>query len=183
MNWIEEIKSYIPCNEQEECDKNFILEAINKYDNILTRENIFMHITSSGYIVNKAKDKTLMIHHNIYKSWAWTGGHADGDVDLLHVAIKEAKEETDVKHIAPIDSRIFSLDILPVNGHFKRGKYVSSHLHLSIAYLLEADENDILMIKEDENSGVKWIPLNELNLHCNEPHMLTVYDKFNSKIF
>lgn len=183
MNWIEEIKSYIPCNEQEECDKNFILKAINKYDNILTRENIFMHITSSGYIVNKAKDKTLMIHHNIYKSWAWTGGHADGDDDLLHVAIKEAKEETGVKHITPIDSCILSLDILPVNGHFKRGKYVSSHLHLSIAYLLEADENDILMIKEDENSGVKWIPLNELHLHCNEPHMLTVYDKFNSKIF
>ena len=71
MNWIEAIKNYIPYNDQEAKDKDLIIECINKFDNILTRENIIAHITSSGYIVNKERSKVLMIYHNIYQSWAW----------------------------------------------------------------------------------------------------------------
>lgn len=183
MNWIESIKNYIPYNSQEAKDKDLIIECINKFNNILTRENLIAHITSSGYIVNKERSKVLMIYHNIYQSWSWTGGHADGDSNLLHVAIKEAKEETGLKNVTPITENILGLDVLNVNGHVKKGKYISSHLHLSIAYLLEANEEDELIINEEETSGVKWIPINELNIHCNEPYMVkTVYDKFNKKI-
>ena len=124
-----------------------------------------------------------MIYHNIYKSWAWTGGHADGDSDLLHVAIKEAKEETGLKSVTPVMTNILGLDVLNVNGHIKKGKYVSSHLHLSVAYLLEANEEDKLIVNEEETSGVKWLPINELDIHCNEPYIInTVYSKFNKKI-
>ncbi|WP_455505301.1 NUDIX hydrolase, partial [Clostridium sp.] len=130
MNWIEDIKNYKPYNEQEAKDKDLILKCINLHDDILTRENTIAHITSSGYIVNKSRTKVLMIYHNIYKSWAWTGGHADGDSDLLHVAIKEAKEETGLKNVTPVMTNILGLDVLNVNGHIKKGKYVSSHLHL-----------------------------------------------------
>ena len=183
MNWIEAIKNYIPYNDQEAKDKDLIIECINKFDNILTRENIIAHITSSGYIVNKERSKVLMIYHNIYKSWAWTGGHADGDSDLLHVAIKEAKEETGLKNVTPVMTNILGLDVLNVNGHIKKGKYVSSHLHLSVAYLLEANEEDKLIVNEEETSGVKWLPINELDIHCNEPYIInTVYSKFNKKI-
>lgn len=182
MNWIEEVKEYIPYNEQEIADKETILYAINNFNNILTRENPLAHITSSGYIVNKDKTKVLMIYHNIYNSWSWTGGHADGDSDLLYVAIKEAKEETGVKNIKALNNNIFSLDVLPVPAHIKKGKNISSHLHLSVAYLLEADETDELIIKEDENSGVKWIPINEVRNYSTEPDMIVLYEKFNDKI-
>jgi ADP-ribose pyrophosphatase YjhB (NUDIX family) len=182
MNWIKEIKEYTPYNDQEATDKEAILYSIDNFNNLLTRENPLAHITSSGYIVNKDKTKVLMIYHNIYNSWSWTGGHADGDNDLLYVAIKEAKEETGVKNIKALDSKIFSLDVLPVPAHIKRGKFVSSHLHLSVAYLLEADENDELIIKEDENSGVKWIPIDEVRIYSTEPDMIKLYEKFNQKI-
>lgn len=183
MTWIEKIKEYTPYNEQEYSDKNLILNCIDTYSNILLRENTLAHITSSGYIVNKDRTKVLMIYHNIYQSWAWTGGHADGDSDLLHVAIKEAKEETGLKNVTPVINDILGLDVLTVNGHIKKCKYVSSHLHLSIAYLLEANEDDSLIINEEETSGVKWLPIDELHLHCNEPYIVkTVYDKFNKKI-
>ena len=183
MDWIKDIENYEPYNEQEIKDKDLILKCIKLHDDILTRENTIAHITSSGYIVNKSRTKVLMIYHNIYKSWSWTGGHADGDSNLLHVAIKEAKEETGLKNVTPITENILGLDVLNVNGHVKKGKYISSHLHLSIAYLLEANEEDELIINEEETSGVKWIPINELNIHCNEPYMVkTVYDKFNKKI-
>ena len=179
MNWIEDIKNYKPYNEQEAKDKDLILKCINLHDDILTRENTIAHITSSGYIVNKSRTKVLMIYHNIYKSWAWTGGHADGDSDLLHVAIKEAG----LKSVTPVMTNILGLDVLNVNGHIKKGKYVSSHLHLSVAYLLEANEEDKLIVNEEETSGVKWLPINELDIHCNEPYIInTVYSKFNKKI-
>ncbi|MGH4122812.1 MAG: NUDIX hydrolase [Clostridium sp.] len=182
MNWIKSIKDYIPYNQQENKDKELIEYCINKFEDILTRDNSMAHITSSGFVVNKTKDKVLMVHHNIYNSWSWTGGHADGEDDLLAVAIKEAREETGVKNIYPVTSHIFSLDILPVLAHVRKGNYISAHLHLSVAYLVEADENEPLVVKEDENSAVKWIPIDEVNLYSNEPHMQNVYGKLVGKI-
>lgn len=182
MRWIDLIKTYKPYNEQEKKDKEIILHCINTFDDVLTRNNEIMHITSSTFILNKAKDKTLMIHHNIYNSWSWTGGHADGEENLLAVAIKEAREETGVKNVRPIISDVFSLDILPVLGHVKNGKYVSAHLHLSVAYLVEVDEDELLIVKSDENSDIKWIPIEKVNEYSNEPHMQKLYDKLILKI-
>lgn len=182
MNWVQLIKDYIPYNEQEKKDKELIEYCITNFDDILTRDNSIAHITSSGFVVNKIKDKVLMVHHNIYNSWSWTGGHADGEGNLLTVALKEAREETGVINIHPVTPHIFSLDILPVLGHVKKGNYISAHLHLSVAYLVEADEDELLIVKIDENSAVKWIPIDQVNLYSNEPHMQKVYEKLISKI-
>lgn len=163
MNEIENIKNniekYKPFNEQEEVEKRTMLKYINDFDDVLTRQNEYGHFTSSAFVLNKERTKMLMIYHNIYKSWALVGGHSDGDADLLHVAMKEAKEETGIKNVKPILDDIYSLEITTVNGHVKRGKYVGSHVHLNVTYLLEADETEEIKIKEDENSGVKWIPI------------------------
>ena len=67
-------------------------------------------------------------------------------------------------------------------GHIKKGKYISSHLHLSIAYLIEADDVEPLIVKPDENSAVKWIPIDEIELYSNEPHMMKIYNKILCKI-
>lgn len=182
MNWINSIKEYRPYNNQERKDKGVILKCLDMFDDVLTRDNEVAHITSSGFVVNKARDKVLMIYHNIFDSWSWTGGHADGESDLLQVAIKEANEETGIKKINPISQDIISLDIFPVLAHIKNGNYVSSHLHLSVAYLIEADENEELIIKADENSDVKWISIDEVERYSNEPHMIGVYKKIISKI-
>ena len=101
--------------------------------------------------------------------------------DLIKVAIKEAQEETGIKHVKPIIDDICSIDILPVNAHIKRGKYVASHLHLSVAYLLEADENEKLVVKVDENSDVKWIDIDKIFEVINEEHMKDIYKKLIEK--
>ena len=181
MNWINEIKEYIPYNEQENADKEAILYAIDNCNNLLTRENLLAHITSSGYIVNKDRTKVLMIYHNIYNSWSWTGGHADGDEDLLYVAIKEAKEETGVTQIEPLMEEIASIDILPVWGHVKKDEYVATHMHLSVAYILIADENQHLQVNEAENSGVKWVEIEALEAYCKEPQIVEIYHKLIRK--
>ena len=163
MNFVDEISSYIPKNEQEAQDKKVILDCIRLFpDNILLRDNEIAHITSSGFIVNKTLTKALLIHHNIRNTWAWTGGHADGNPNLLEVAAKEAVEETGVG-VVPISRNIASIDILTSQGHVKNDKYVNGHLHLSVAYLFTANENDIVNIKPDENSGVAWFSIDKIS--------------------
>lgn len=117
-NLIRQIENYPPFNEQEEKDKALILGWISNNENAFSRENTVAHITTSAWVVNKDRSKVLMVYHNIYNSWSWLGGHAD--------------------------------------GHVKKGNYVSSHLHLNITYLLEADSEEQVSVKADENSGVMW---------------------------
>jgi len=183
MKLKELIEKYKPYNEQEEKDKQTILKYMNTFEDVLTRDNEFAHFTASSWVVNKERTKVLMIYHNIYKSWAWTGGHADGDADLLNVAVRELKEETGVENVKVLDDNIFSLEIVCVNGHVKRGKYVSSHVHLNVTYLLEVDEAEKLKIKEDENSGVKWINIEDVEKVSNEKWMReNIYRKVNEKL-
>ena len=178
MNYREEIAAYRPRGEEEAADQALILSMIEHFpDTVLTRECLAGHITSSGFIVNETRDKTLMAWHNIYRSWAWTGGHADGAPDLLAVALREAREETGILRVSPLSREIAGLDVLTVPGHVKRGKYVSTHLHLSVAYLLTAPEDQPLAVKSDENSGVQWIPISEIESYSSEPEMYPVYRK------
>ena len=178
-----QIEKYTPYNEQEENDKKVMLEYMNIFDNLLTRENEVAHFTASSWVVNKERTKVLMIYHKIYDSWTWTGGHADGDTDLLYTAVREVKEETGVENVNILDEDIFSLESICVNGHIKRGKYVSSHIHFNLTYLLEVDEKEELKIKEDENNGVKWIPINDIDEYCSEQWMKDkIYPKLIKKL-
>lgn len=178
-NLKENIENFIPYNEQEEVEKKIMLDYIRDFNDTLTRQNEYGHFTSSAFVLNKERTKMLMIYHKIYNSWAWVGGHSDGDSDLLYVAMKEAKEETGIKNVTPISNDIYSLEIINVNGHEKRGKYVGSHVHLNVTYLLEADENEEIHIKEDENSGVKWVPIDEV---LNVTSEIWVRDRVYTKI-
>ena len=178
-NLKESLEQFTPYNEQEEVERKIMLKYINDFDDVLTRENEYGHFTSSAFVLNRERTKILMIFHKIYNSWAWVGGHSDGDNDLLYVAMKEAKEETGIKNVSPICEDIYSLELINVNGHEKRGKYVGSHVHLNVTYLLEADEGDEIHIKEDENSGVKWVPIEEI---LNVTSEVWVRDRVYAKI-
>ena len=109
-----------------------------------------------------------MAYHKIYDSWAWLGGHNDGESDCLKVAIKEAKEESGIGNIKPLSEEIYSIEVLSVDSHLKRGEYVPTHLHLNVTYLLEADDSEKLVIKEDENSGVAWFSNDEVMVRSSE---------------
>lgn len=178
---IEMIKEYKPYNEQEEADKQFFIECEER-EQILTRDNHQCHLCSSSFIVNKSRDKVLCTYHNIYDSWTWVGGHADGDDDMFYVAKKETEEETSLKNFKPILTTPISIESLPVIAHFKRGKFVPAHIHLNVTYLFEADENEKLQIKEDENSGVAWLTFDELLQKSKEPYMIPVFKKIIEKI-
>lgn len=186
-NGIEDLKKqiahYKPYNEQEEKDKKTMLKYIKSFDDVLTRNNEIAHFTASSWTTNKERTKILMLYHNIYKSWTWSGGHADGESNLLGTAIRELKEETGVKNVNPIGDGIASLEVLCVDGHVKRGKYVSTHIHLNLTYFLEVDEEEVLRMKPDENSGVKWVNIEDVEKVSREEwYKENIYRKLNTKL-
>lgn len=160
MNLREKIMKFVPTTEQEARDKAYFLKWIDTFDDVLTRNNDFAHFSSSGFVVNPDHTKMLVVYHNIYDAWIYPGGHADGEEDLLSVAIREVAEETGLD-VNVIQDEIFSLNSLPVMAHIKRGLFIPAHTHLDTVYLLEADDSKDLSYREDESKGVKWVSLNE----------------------
>lgn len=184
MNLLSKIENYTPVNQQEENDKKVMLDYMKNNPDYLTRENKVAHFTTSIWTVNKEWTKTLMVYHKIYDSWSWIGGHADGEEDLARVALRELKEETGVENAVLVSEDIFSLEILTVDGHMKKGKYVPSHLHFNITFLAEADESQVLVVNEEENTGVKWFSFEEALEVSSEPWMVErVYRKLIGKVY
>ena len=102
---------------------------------------------------------------------------------MLALAIREVQEETGVHNVKPVSEDIYSLEILTVDGHEKRGEYVASHLHMNVTYLLMADESETLHICEDENSGVAWFTLDGALKASTEPWFVErIYKKLNDKL-
>lgn len=176
--WAEPIVRFQAGDDREAQEQRMMLEMIDRLgDAILTRESEIAHMTASSIIVSPDRRRTLMAFHRIYNSWAWTGGHADGESDFEAVARREAQEETGISGLKRLGGGIASLEILPVWAHVKRGKPVGSHLHLNVSYLFEADDSLPLSVREDENSAVGWIEVDRLGESVSEPPMLPVYER------
>ena len=183
MNLKQQLINYQCFNMQEENDRKQILYYLDHDINILTRDNEQAHLTVSAWILNSDHNKVLMAYHNLYHSWAWLGGHADGNDDLIAVAYKEIKEESGIEKVRLLDDNIFSLEVLCVDGHMKKGKYVSSHLHLNITYLFEADDKQDIRIKEYENSAIGLIAIDDIRNKVTEQWFMdNIYQKLIDKI-
>lgn len=240
MALYQDIASYHPFNEQEAADRHVMLRALKTNRFCFDRKSQ-AHFTCSAWVVNPEKTQTIMVFHNIYNSWSWIGGHADGCSDLAAVALRELREETGVEHariVSPWEcvdrpsrrpnadkkakastneisnemvsangisnetasankipnevvnasapsptSPLFSLEVLTVDGHEKNNRYISSHLHLNVTYLVEVDPSEALRIKPDENSGVKWVSLDQVLNMSDEPWIRErIYAKLLAKL-
>lgn len=168
---MKEITFYATRFAEEQKFIPLFLELLNQ-ERCFHREHLPGHITGSAWIVNKDRSKVLLVNHAKLNRWLQPGGHADGDENVLNVALRESNEETGVKDFHILQKEIFDLDIhtIPARKDFPQ------HQHYDIRYLLEADEKDPLIVSE-ESHDVKWIPLNELASYNAEPSILRLKEK------
>ncbi len=178
----ESIRKFRTFNQQEEKDRLRAYRFMNSQKSIMTRNNPNVHFTASAWIINEAKTKVLMVHHNVFKTWSWVGGHADGDMDLLSVASRMVAEKTGLVNFEVLDEKFFSLEILGVHGCMKNREYEPAHLHINVTFLFQGEETDQLKLGAgDEENGPKWIRLSDLATECREPLMLPIYYKLIEK--
>ena len=148
--------AYRPWNEQEERDREELLRRLDSHEDLYTRANTAAHFTASAWVVSP---------------------------DLLAVALREVREESGLTEVRPVSEDLYSLEILTVDGHEKHGRYVSSHLHLNVTYLLEADPSAAIRPKPDENSRVGWFSPADAVAASSEPWFRErIYTKLNDKL-
>jgi 8-oxo-dGTP pyrophosphatase MutT (NUDIX family) len=96
-----------------------------------------------------------------------TGGHADGDLDLLGVALREAREESGLSRIEPVTGEVFDVDIHEIPPF----KDIPAHYHFDVRFLLVADDSE-MPSRNDESNEVKWVELSEIQRYTDEESVL-----------
>lgn len=180
--FLKELEKFVSEDEFEAKELQIIKKFIKENPDNLTRNNEIAHITVSAWITNSSLDKVLMIYHNIYDSWSWPGGHLDDNENLIQAARREVREETGIENLKLLTDTCISVEILPVQAHYKNDKIVPAHLHLNISYAFMADEKQSIRPKLDENKAVKWLMINEIDKLVTEKNMLFIYHKIIKRI-
>lgn len=121
------------------------------------RDHLPGHITGSAWILNSSKNQVLLVHHAKLNKWLQPGGHADGDENILQVAIREAREETGLNNLTLLHSGLFDIDIHTI----PQRKEVPEHLHYDIRFAFQTDGQEEIM-RSEESHNVAWINVDDL---------------------
>ena len=151
------IASHTPFDPTEAESIAATLEFLAEHHRCWQRDNYVGHLTASAWVVNPAKSHVLLTHHRKFNRWLQVGGHVDeGDKSLLAAALREAKEESGIQAIEPLQANIFDIGHHPINTDRE-----PSHVHYDIRYLLVARTMDFVVSKE--SNDLAWVPLAEVS--------------------
>lgn len=115
------------------------------------------HITGSAWIIDSTGSETLLTHHRKLNIWLQPGGHADGNPDVLAVAMQEGLEETGLQELKPVTERILDLDIHGIPAR----KDEPSHFHYDVRFLLQQGGGSDYIVSE-ESHDLAWVPMEKL---------------------
>lgn len=111
------------------------------------RESLDAHFTGSAWLVSADGQRVLLTHHRKLGRWLQLGGHADGDVDLAQVALREAEEESGITGLA-VEATPFDLDRhrIPARGS------EPEHWHYDVRYVVRAEASEAFVVSEESNA-------------------------------
>jgi len=150
------LKQYQPRFMDEMAFVKRSVDYVEQHEDCFYRELMPAHVTGSAWVVSPDRSRVLMMHHKKLNQWFQPGGHADGDADIIRVALKETEEETGIsaEHIKLVDGSIFDVDIHTIAPYGNDPE----HQHIDIRFLLEI--NDRLAVPgNDESHEILWIDL------------------------
>jgi 8-oxo-dGTP pyrophosphatase MutT (NUDIX family) len=173
LKLIQLIEDYHPITHHEQAAKQRMLEFISEHHDCFERSLAIGHITASSWLLNKNKTHALLMHHAKLDKWFQLGGHADGNADVLDVAIKEAQEESGIMAIEPLKESIFDIDIhmIPAN------KKEQEHYHYDVRFLLQVTSDEDF-VQNNESKELRWIGKNNKDLPTDEESVIRMFNKW-----
>ncbi len=134
-----------------------IIAFVEEHADCFERSCLPGHLTGSAWVVDPARARVVLTHHRKLDRWLQLGGHADGETDLLGVALREAHEESGLTRLRPMGTAPFDVDAhrIPARGE------VPEHWHFDLRFLIEADPTEPLVVS-DESHAVAWVALAEV---------------------
>lgn len=157
---------------EEASTLNSFITFIESYPDCFKRSNDYGHVTGSAWLVDPSGNLVLLTHHKKLNAWVQLGGHADGECNILSVAVREAREESGIHSIEVVSPEIFDIDIhtIPPAGD------VNAHLHFDVRYALRA--HHINHIKSDESHELVWVDVTAIDSYTSEESMLRMAQKW-----
>ena len=164
---LELLRRYAPPTTDRASELERIISFVEGEPACAERSHQFGHLTGSAWVVNNTRTMALLLHHRKLNRWMQPGGHADGDLDLLAVALREAREESGLTSIAPVSGEVFDVDIHEIPPF----KDIPAHYHFDVRFLLVADDSEA-PYRNPESNEVKWIELSEIRRYTDEESVL-----------
>lgn len=153
---------YVPFDEKDEIFKRQLEQFLSVPQGHYSRENMVGHVVADGWVVNKRRDKVLLIEHAAGGRWMAPGGHCDGDSDVYAAALREVWEETGLKDVKPLlGGEIYDINTGTVPLRKKSWGMEPPHVHFDVCFAFEADENVPLKISE-ESTGLAWVEIEKI---------------------
>lgn len=170
------LQAYFPSFPEEQEYKSRMLEFIQAHEHCFERSLDIGHLTASSWLLNYDGSKVLLMHHAKLNRWLQLGGHADGNADLLAVALKEAREESGIQTIRALSPEIFDIDIhlIPENPKEK------AHYHYDVRFLLQVETDEITQ-KNHESKELRWIGKELNQLPTREPSIIRMFTKWTQR--
>lgn len=173
----QKLKAYQPTAPEEIQFKEAFLDLL-RHERCFHRDFLPGHITGSAFIIDEEAEHVLLTHHAKLNKWLQPGGHADGDENILRVALREAEEETGLKSFRVVDEEnLFDIDIHTIPAR----KDFPEHLHFDVRVLLVADRSQPLEITE-ESHDLRWIPFTELPSFAGNDSLTRMLEKVKAII-
>ncbi len=136
------------------------------------RSLLIGHVTGSALILDNQCERVLLTHHRKLNRWLQPGGHADGDVDVARVAMKEAEEESGLAALTFLTDNLLDVDIHTIPAR----KSEPEHEHFDCRFLIRSTGADTFTVS-DESHDLAWVSMDRITDYTDEESILRMVRK------
>ncbi len=171
---VEQLENYrVANNAQSDTVELFIAFLRSNRHRSFDRSLAEGHVTASCWLLNRAKTHVLLTHHRKLNCWIQLGGHADGDSDLVKVALSEAREESGIGKIAILSRDIFDIDRHEIPSR----KNEPRHFHYDFRFAMQSIKNDNYIVS-DESHDLHWVAISRMAQYTSDESVLRMGRKW-----
>jgi 8-oxo-dGTP pyrophosphatase MutT (NUDIX family) len=158
------LERHVPVDERERRALREVLEFVRQETACFERTCDSGHVTGSAWIVSRALDAVVLLHHAKLDRWLQPGGHADGDAAVARVAYREAREETGLRSLQLASDDVFDVDVHEIPERPGEPR----HLHYDVRFLFFGDRSEVPSAG-NESHAVAWLELSDAEAITRDP--------------